>query len=172
MKTLYLLRHAKSSWNDPMLDDYDRPLNPRGMRSAPLMGDYMRAKGYRPDVVLCSSARRTLETLSLIKPSIGLDLPTLVEDGLYLASADTIIGRVQEIEPRYESALVVGHNPGLEDAVLLLCRPDQPAGTEIPRAMPTAGLAVIAFDGPDWDAVREGTGTLTDFSVPRGVSDP
>ncbi len=169
MKTLYLLRHAKSSWHDPTLDDHDRPLNPRGLRSAPAMGDHMEARGYKPELILCSSSRRTLETLSLIKPFIGLTIPTLVEDGLYLASASTILFRVQEIEDTYASALVLAHNPGLEDSVQALTDPET-SPEPVPAAMPTAALAVIRFDVPSWNAVAEGAGQLTDFTVPKDVA--
>ncbi len=170
MKTLFLLRHAKSSWNDPMLDDFDRPLNPRGLRSAPVMGEYMKSKGYAPDLVLCSSARRTLETLSLIKPFIGLDLPTRIEDGLYLASADSIIMRAREIDDRFAAVLWIGHNPGLEDAVLLLTT-RKGENTQQTQVMPTAALAMLTMDVASWRDVGEGTARLSDFSAPRGLSD-
>ncbi len=169
MRTLYLMRHAKSSWHDPTLEDYDRPLNPRGLRAAPLVGAHMEACGYRPDVILCSSARRTLETLSLIKPYVGLTVPTHIEDGLYLADAGTLIGRVQEITGGHVAALVIGHNAGLEDCLTLLADP-QASETAVPAAMPTASLAALTFTVDDWAGVAEGTGRLTDFTTPAMLS--
>ncbi len=168
MKTLLLLRHAKSSWHDPGLNDFDRPLNPRGLRNAPLIGGYMANHGYVPDVILCSSSRRTLETLSLIKPFLGLTIPTQIEDGLYLASARMLISTINEIDNGYGSALVIAHNPGLEDCVGLLTD-EEHSTRQVPEALPTAGLALLRFSVPDWESVADGEGELLDFAAPKSM---
>ncbi len=168
MKTLYLLRHAKSSWHDPALSDFDRPLNPRGLRNAPLIGSYMAEHGYQPDVILCSSARRTLETLSLIKPYVGLATPTMVQDALYLASARMLLSAINEIDEIFKSALVIAHNPGLEDLCALLSV-KEPQARQAPEVLPTAGLVVFRFSTPTWEDLGEGMGRLLDVIVPRSL---
>ncbi|MGF1455139.1 MAG: histidine phosphatase family protein [Alphaproteobacteria bacterium] len=168
MKTLYLLRHAKSSWHDPALNDFDRPLNPRGLRNAPLIGSYMAEHGYLPEVILCSAARRTLETLSLIKPYVGLSTPTLVQDGLYLASARMLLSAVNEIDDSFSSALVIAHNPGLEDLCSFLSLKG-PEARPAPETLPTAGLVVFRCTATAWEDLAEGTGRLLDVIMPRAL---
>ncbi len=168
MKTLYLLRHAKSSWHDPGINDFERPLNPRGLRNAPLIGSYMAEHAYMPEVILCSAARRTLETLSLVKPFLGLTVPTLIQDGLYLASARMLLEAVNEIDDSFGSALVIAHNPGLEDLCRLLADAGQ-SSTPIPDTMPTAGLAVFKCDAGQWQDIEEGHSRLVDIVTPRHI---
>jgi len=165
MRTIYLLRHAKSSWHDPGLADFDRPLNPRGMRAGPVIGGYFENNGYRPELILCSASRRTLETLSLVKPFIDLATPTLIEDGLYLASAGTILERLQSVDDAYRSAMVIAHNPGLEDAVGLLRHPD--SAVDLPDKFPTAALAVFKAPIERWAELRAHSAKLTDLAKPR-----
>lgn len=171
LKTLYLLRHAKSSWHDPGLNDFERPLNPRGLRNAPIVGSYMAQKDYMPEVIFCSSARRTLETLSLIKPFIGLTTATHVEDGLYLASAPVLIGTAQDIEDSFSSALLIAHNPGLEDCLLLLAHAAR-SKVPVPNAVPTAALGVFRFEADRWSGIGEGSGALVDFVTPDMLDRP
>ncbi len=168
MKTLYLMRHAKSSWHDPGLSDFDRPLNPRGLRNAPLVGSCMADKEYVPDLILCSSARRTLETLSLIKPYVGLTIPTHVEDGLYLASGRVLMTAASEVEDDYNSILIIAHNPGLEDCALMLANP-RSSRIPIPQAVPTAALCVFKADIPSWSVLSDGQGALLDFITPSQI---
>src|SRR5690349_9772479 len=111
MRRLFLLRHAKSSWEDPDLADRDRPLAPRGRRAAKAIGEYVRREGIAPALVLCSSSRRTRETLDRL--GLGGGVPTLIEDELYGASARALLGRLQQVDDGVESVLLVAHNPGI-----------------------------------------------------------
>jgi phosphohistidine phosphatase len=134
MRTLYLLRHAKSSWDDPALADRDRPLAKRGRKAAKRIARHLRDEGIEPDLVLCSSSVRTLQTLE----RIGLEGE--VEDGLYGASAAELLDRLREVPSDVESVMLIGHNPGLEGLLAEL-------SGERPDKFPTAALATLEFDG-------------------------
>ena len=138
MRRLFLLRHAKSAWDDPALDDFDRPLNERGRNAAAAMAAFFNREGYRPDVVLCSPARRTRETLAAFS---GLPQPAF-PPALYHASAETII-RLVEDGLASGSVLVVGHNPGMHNAVLRLLPNDAPERPRLRAKFPTGALAVF-----------------------------
>src|SRR5262245_5412800 len=112
MKRLYLLRHAKSSWDDESLADHDRPLSARGRRAADAIGTYLREHGIEPELILCSSSTRTRETLA----RIGLDGE--IERDLYGASASELLARVSELPPSLGSVMLIGHNPGMHDLAL------------------------------------------------------
>lgn len=174
MKTLYLLRHAKSSWSDHAMDDHDRPLNRRGQQNAPLMGQFMRKSGFVPDMILCSTARRTAETLSLIVPYIGDETPVRFERNLYLASSDAMLDRIREADASCERLLVVAHNPGMEHLAADLVSRKKLNGTEnlletMLSKYPTAALTVVDFDVEDWREVALGTGLLREFKCPRDL---
>lgn len=174
MKTLYLLRHAKSSWSDHAMDDHDRPLNRRGQQNAPMMGQFMRKSGYLPDKILCSTARRTAETLSLLVPYIGDQTPVRFERDLYLASSDAMLERIQRADPSSDRLLVVAHNPGMEHlAADLICRDKLDENAELLETLiakyPTAALTVIEFDNDNWRDVQLGTGFLREFKCPRDL---
>jgi phosphohistidine phosphatase len=151
MKRLYLLRHAKSSWDDPELADHERPLSARGRRAADAIGAHMREHGIEPQLVLCSSATRTRETLARI------GLSGEIEPGLYGASASELLARVRELPPSLESVLLIGHNPGIHDVALAL--------TGAPGKYPTGALATIELAG--WTA---GSGRMIDFVRPRELA--
>jgi phosphohistidine phosphatase len=137
MPHLYLLRHAKSSWDDPGLTDHDRPLAPRGRRAAKAIGAYLGEQGIEPELVLCSSATRARETFERLR------LPDVeIEPGLYGASANVLLARLREVPPAVESVMLVGHNPGIEDVVHRL------APGALRGKFPTAALATLAM--PDW----------------------
>ncbi len=174
MKTLYLLRHAKSSWSEHAMDDHDRPLNRRGQHSAPLMGQFMRRSGFLPDMILCSTSRRTAETLSLIVPYIGDETPVQFERNLYLASSDAMLDRIRHVDPSCDRLLVVGHNPGIEHLAADLVSREKLNGSEalfetLQTKYPTAALTVVQFDVRDWQQVELGTGTLREFKCPRDL---
>src|SRR3954454_11353376 len=114
MKHLLLLRHAKSSWKDRELADHDRPLAPRGRRATKLIAEHLRQQSVMPAVVLCSSARRTRETLERIAPALGEEVPVRIERELYAASEQGLLERLRGLEDGVESVLVIGHNPGLQ----------------------------------------------------------
>ncbi|MFL5847895.1 MAG: SixA phosphatase family protein, partial [Solirubrobacteraceae bacterium] len=117
MRRLFLLRHAKSSWKDRELADHDRPLAPRGRRATKLIAEHLRQQSVMPAVVLCSSARRTLETLERISPALGEEVSVHIERELYAASEQSLLERLRGLEDGVESVLVIGHNPGLERLV-------------------------------------------------------
>ncbi|PAX07883.1 SixA phosphatase family protein [Sphingomonas lenta] len=170
MKTLTLLRHAKSSWDDPVGRDFDRPLNARGRRAAVTVGRHLRGQGVSFDYLIASPAVRVVETLDGFASGYG-PLPDVVEDRrIYLASAATLLEVVQGLPASVERVLMVGHNPGLEDLVLALV----PDGTEglrdaVEEKYPTASVAEMRFDASDWAAVRPGGATLTRFVRPRDL---
>ena len=171
LRQLLLLRHAKSSWDDPGLSDHARPLNARGRRSAVAMRDAMRALGLAPDVVLVSSARRTLQTLEALEP---WDETPLIEpmDALYLAGPDTIVEVLARVAETARSVLVIGHNPGLHEfAVRLVGQAMDVANSDARRlsdGYPTGALAEFSIAG-SWSALGEGSGRLTRFLSPRDL---
>ena len=169
VRQLYLLRHAKSSWGDPANDDHDRPLAPRGRRAAHLVGDHVRAAGIAVELVLCSSARRTQETLELIAPALGPAAVVLVEPGLYGASARELLHRVQNVPDATRSVMVIGHNPGLEDLAATLAGADGADGLDRMAAkFPTAALATLTVPTA-WADLAPGGATLTAYVVPRDL---
>ena len=167
MKTLTLLRHAKSGWDDPVSRDFDRPLNPRGRRAAQTVGREMRAQGLAFDLVLASPARRVIETLEEVEGAFG-PLSPRFDQRLYLASPETLLDLVHEAEEGAASLLIVAHNPGLEMLALSLSRPD-PLRGEVALKYPTATLAELRFDVERWADVREGRGALARFVRPRDL---
>ena len=148
MPTLYLLRHAKSSWDDPALADHDRPLAPRGLRNAAALAAHLRAEGVVPELVLCSTAQRARETLAAILPALGGDTEILVESGLYGSSAEELLARLHAVPEIVGSVMIVAHNPGLEDLASRL------AGDEAPERLPTAALVELSTGGP-WATLGE-----------------
>jgi phosphohistidine phosphatase len=170
MRQLLLLRHAKSSWDDASMSDRDRPLNARGRRSAGVMRQAMRDLGLAPDVVLVSTARRTMETLEALEP--WEEMP-LVEpmDSLYLATAPQLGAALHGVAETVRSVLVIGHNPGLHDFAVSLAGPlTMASGSEAARRLaagyPTGALAEFVVAGSWWD-LREGGGRLVRFLTPR-----
>jgi phosphohistidine phosphatase len=167
---LLLLRHAKSSRDDPSLDDVERPLNARGRRDAPAMAAFMAAEGYVPDVVLCSSAVRTRETLELLAQT--LELPTVRYDRrLYLAEPETILARIARSGGAARQLMVVGHNPGLHALALDLVGKGPRKDLErLATKFPTCALAVIDLPAADWRTLSPRSGRLVHFAVPRDLA--
>ncbi|THH34462.1 histidine phosphatase family protein [Aliishimia ponticola] len=162
MRRLILMRHAKSSWDSAGLADHARPLNPRGVASAAAMGDWLRQNGYVPDQVICSSARRTQETLE----GLGLDdAAPQITDALYHAGPADILAALRSAEGR--CVLILGHNPGMADfAVRILSdAPDHARFDDFP----TCATLVADFDVKEWSEVAWGQGHATDFAIPREV---
>lgn len=175
MKELFFLRHAKASRDDPTLDDHDRPLAARGKRDARTMGEHMRAQGYSPEHILCSSALRTRDTLALIEPLLSKPRETHIESALYLASERTLMKRLQALDDSVSSAMLIGHNPGIEALVLHLARKNGAAAERklrerIEEKFPTAALAVLHFSGPHWSALAAGAGRLVAVVRPRALA--
>jgi phosphohistidine phosphatase len=168
MKTLTLLRHAKSGWDDPTLTDFERSLSPRGREAARAMGRKMRALGLAFDRVVASPAARVTETIDGLGETYG-PLDPVSEERVYLASLDTLLALVRGTADSCAGLLIVGHNPGMERLALLLSRPG-PLRDEVAVKYPTGALAEIAFPVEHWRGVAEGLGTLTRFLRPRDVS--
>ena len=168
MKTLFLLRHAKSSWDEPGLADFDRPLNKRGRKAARAMGKYAGREGLKPELVLCSTSRRTRETLKRFEGGLGESLDTEFPEALYLASAGTILDAIQTAPEDVASVMIVAHNPGMHHAALDLIKT---AAAEDLSALkynfPTAALAEFSFETGNWSGVNFGQGKLVRFILPR-----
>lgn len=170
MLTLSLLRHAKSDWSTPGMDDFDRPLAPRGLDAAPRMGAYMAHEGLKPQLVLCSAAVRTRQTLDLVLPHLATKPEISYERGLYLASAATLLKRLQQLPEDVSHAMLVGHDPGMHEiAVALAGEGERGALCALARKFPTAGLAVFRFDGARWSEIAKGKGRLLRFVTPRAL---
>jgi phosphohistidine phosphatase len=178
MRQLLLLRHAKSSWDDPAQSDHARPLNARGRSAAAAVRRAMRDLGLVPDVVLVSSARRTLQTLEALAP---WDETPIIEpmNGLYLASAAHIVQTLQGISDTVRSLMVVGHNPGLHDLALTLVgahamSTDGTLMRKLAEGFPAAGLAEFTI-ARSWQALGEGggegAGRLVRFLGPRDLAE-
>jgi phosphohistidine phosphatase len=168
MLTLILLRHAKSSWNSPTTPDRDRPLAPRGLADAPVMGKAMAERGIDPELVLCSSARRTRDTLDLVLPELRVEPKIVYQDALYHASAEEMLDMLHAIEPGANRVMLVGHNPEIQIFALDLVG----AGAKsfllrLGAKYPTAGLAVINFESGLWKNVAVKSGTLSLFLTPK-----
>jgi phosphohistidine phosphatase len=165
---LLLLRHAKSSWGNPDLDDHDRPLNRRGERGARRMGAHLAEHRARPTLVLCSSALRTVQTLERVVAELAEEPERSIEPGLYLASAATLLERIRDVGPEHAEILVIGHNPGIAELADGLAGQGDLANRErMQRKYPTGGLAELVFPGSDWREARPGAGRLESFRTPR-----
>jgi phosphohistidine phosphatase len=162
--TLYLLRHAKSSWDDPALGDDQRPLAARGRRAGKLIAEHLLRAEIEPELVLCSSAQRTRETLELVRPALG-GASVVFEDELYGASSRQLLGRIRLVPHEIRSVMVIGHNPGLEQLALALASTGDELG-RLEQKFPTGALATLELAEP-WDRVAPGGATLTAYVVPK-----
>jgi phosphohistidine phosphatase len=165
MRTLHILRHAKSSWDDPELADHERPLSRRGVRDAKRIAVHLRELHAEPAVVLCSSSARTRQTLDLIAASLG-DAQIQVEDVLYGASADALLKRLADLPDSVLSAMLIGHSPGLEDLVAWMAAPG-PLLDRVMAKFPTGALATLALGDRPWGSVHQAGAELVGFTVPR-----
>ncbi len=170
MKTLTLLRHAKSGWDDAATSDFDRPLNRRGQAAARAMGREMRALGLAFDAAYASPARRVVETLAGATESYGRALDPAFDRNLYLAPTDTLLEIVRGADDAGDRLLLVGHNPGFERLALLLTREEGDAArAEIATKYPTGALAEIALPIGHWRDAAPGIGRLVRFIRPRDL---
>lgn len=170
MKTLTLLRHAKSGWDDPVERDFDRPLNPKGRRAAQTVGRQMRVLGLAFDHVVASPAQRVVETIAEVEAGYGAPLAPAWDRRAYLASSASLLDIIRETPAQATRLLLIGHNPGLEDLVLLLV-PDRSGALRdaVEAKYPTASFAEMTFDVGDWPALSPGGATLTRFVRPRDL---
>ena len=170
MKTIYLLRHAKSSWKDPGLDDHDRPLNKRGKAAAEAMGAFMVQEGMAPRLVLCSSAKRTRSTLKKVRPALDEHTVTVVEEAFYHADAGEWLRRLRGLDRDVGSVLLIGHNPALETlAHRLAGGGDTDAFDRMAVKFPTAALAVFKADVGAWNELEPHGARLASFTCPRDL---
>ena len=172
MKKLILLRHAKSSWDDPTLDDHDRPLNRRGLEAAPVIGSWLDYRKHSPELVLCSSAVRTRETVRGVRKAMPRLPEPLIEAGLYHASPGEMLERLQRLPADLDCVMLVGHQPGLGALARKLS--DGKENRRCRRAFehfPTAAAAVLEIDLEDWAELDYASARFVDFAKPRELLD-
>jgi phosphohistidine phosphatase len=167
VKTLYLLRHAKSSWDDPGLEDLDRPLAPRGRRASKRIARHVRQSDIAPELVLCSPSVRARETLEAVRAALGDPMVRFVPE-LYAVSGPVLLRVVRQAEPGVGALLVVGHNPGLHElAVRLTGSGDGDLRARLREKLPTGALVTLVFEASSWPEVEPGAGKLVGYVVPR-----
>ena len=177
MKRLVFLRHAKAVPSSPDLEDHDRRLAERGRSDAIRMGQFLKEEGAVPELVLCSTALRTRETLELVLPQLFAEPEIRYLPELYLARWLSIANLVRQVRDKVETMLVVSHNPGIEEVVRKLARPPGDTKTRklhqlLEAEYPTAAVAVLEFDVALWSAVERGEGELLNFVRPRDLRGP
>ena len=172
MKTVLLVRHAKSSWDDPALGDFDRPLAARGKQAAPRIARYIQDEGLAPELVLCSTARRAQETWALMAPAFDTDIPIDLRRDLYHAAPYGLLEALREAPDEAAAVLMVAHSPAMEGLAIGLSGPgsDEAALERMSAKFPTGALAVISFDGERWGDIGENGGALTRFVSPRDLA--
>ncbi len=170
MKTLFLLRHAKSSWSNPGLKDFDRPLAARGREAALKMGAFMAEKDLHPELVLSSSSARTRQTLARFEKGYGRELNAQFLDDLYGAWPDVMLDLIQNAPEGVQSLMLVAHNPGMHEAAMqFLDGGDKAAMAEMDYKFPTGALAQFEFETTTWPGVKFGAGKLVRFVKPRDL---
>lgn len=162
---LILTRHAKSSWDDPLMSDHDRPLNKRGRASAAAVGRWMAAKGHVPDEALVSTAERTRETWRILSREAGFETPVDFTRSLYLAEPDALLKILRGASGT--SVMLVAHNPGASFMARSIVT--TPPREHLFDRFPTGATAVVDFDTERWDEVQWRNGRLVDFAVPRNL---
>lgn len=168
MRTLYLLRHAKSSWDDPTLADHDRPLALRGIRATSAVAEHLRHAEVVPDVVLCSAAQRTRETLERLGEAIPDDCEVHLEDRLYGAPAKVLLGRLRTLPDDARRVMLIGHNPALQELALRLAASGSPLD-RMAHKFPTAALATLEASIDTWSDLAPGCAHLTSFVRPKDL---
>lgn len=161
-KTLYLVRHAKSSWDDPSLGDRDRPLSQRGLSSAPDMGRRLAAQGHKPDLIISSPAKRALTTAKKIAKETGYPEAKIVTDEhLYFSGTRNMVDLLENLDDKHNKVMIVGHNPAMSSLLNILC--DSPV-----ENMPTCAVAVVGFDMSSWSELTMSDGELLAYDFPKG----
>lgn len=159
MKRLYILRHAKSSWNDSTLSDFERPLNDRGREAAPFMGELMAKRGWVPGIFFSSPAVRAMQTARFVIDSSGFAPPLVIDERIYEASSQALKQIVTGLDEGHNSAILVGHNPGIEGLIELM--------TGEKQRMPTAALAIIDIEAESWERAFETKAILVETVKPK-----
>lgn len=160
-KRLTLLRHGKSSWHDPDLADFDRPLNKRGQRDAPMMGQRLAKKGFAPDLFLVSPAVRARLTGEIIAEQLGVDKRQLSFDhNIYMACEHELINLLRSIDEQFQDVLLIGHNPGITDLANYLV-------DGCIENVPTCGVFSVALPITGWGDLERAAGTLIYYDYPK-----
>jgi len=160
MKKLYIIRHAKSSWDSDAKSDFDRPLNKRGKRDAPLMGEVLKELDVMPDLILASSAKRTTMTALILAEKIGYDEEIVFEDDLYLASDSEIDGFIKRVDDSINSLFVIAHNPGVTNFINRFT-------DDYISNLPTTGVFAIEFEVESWHDIKPRSGKKLFFEYPK-----
>lgn len=153
------MRHAKSSWDDPAQSDFERPLNERGRKAAPFMGEVMTKNNFTPEIIVSSPAMRARQTAELVKKSAACDAGIKFDERIYEASPQRLLEVIADIENDFDSAMIVGHNPGFESLVRVL--------TGKIEAMPTAALAIVDLEIGSWREIGFEKGNLRKIIRPK-----
>lgn len=161
MKTLYLVRHAKSSWKNTKLRDFERPLNKRGLNDAPLMGKVLKKMNIKPDLIISSPAKRTLDTAEYFCEKINFPFEDVIfDDSFYNGSSEDLLKEIQDQKYDINSIMIFAHNPGLTDLHNYLC-------DEFIENIPTAGVSILNFDSESWNDLKEKSCELEFFEFPK-----
>ena len=161
MKTLYLLRHAKSSWDDPELKDFERPLSDRGLQDAPIIGERFKQRGGVPGCIISSPAMRAKTTAKLIGEAIGFPVDDIASNPeLYFAGTGMFLKAASLLDDDCDSAMLVGHNPAITEFANVMTNSDI-------DNIPTCGLVEISLDIDDWSEIETGIGSLVEFDYPK-----
>jgi phosphohistidine phosphatase len=164
-KTLYLMRHAKSSWGDMTLGDFDRPLNERGQRDAPEMGRRLKKRDVKPEIILCSPARRTHQTVERLIRELGGTMKAVqFDDRIYEADPETLLELIRSLPDTCSSAMLIGHNPSMGWLVNHL------SDVRIEK-MPTCAVATLELPSPNWKNTGTETARLLEFDYPKRMTD-
>lgn len=168
MRRLILFRHAKSDWTGDAATDHDRGLAPRGRRTAGPMGAWLAGRGFRPDLVICSTATRAKRTWNLAKAAFTPAPKTEFSDAVYEASAKALLDVVRGAPGDAQTLMIVGHNPGLEDLIALLAASGDPeARRTLSAKFPTAAIAVLDIPEDGWSAIAPKSARLDRFVTPK-----
>ena len=160
MKSLVLIRHAKSSWSNPLLDDFDRPLNKRGIKNAPFMAKMLRKKELKPDLIISSPSKRTKDTLDFFIKEFDYKGEIIFEESIYEAPYINILKVIKNIDDKHKTIFLFGHNPGLNDLTGFLLG-------EFKENIPTSGVLKIDFDTNYWKNISKDNSKLIFFNFPK-----
>lgn len=160
MKKLFIIRHAKSDWSDTSLDDFDRPLNNRGLKNAPFMGKLLKEKGVMPDLIISSSANRTFTTAQIFASQLGYLGDILLDKNLYEVSANTIESIVKNVSDNFDTIFLIGHNPGLQMFAETISK------FEVDN-MPTCAVVEIDFKVDSWKDISRKESKLISYDYPK-----
>lgn len=168
---LLLVRHVKSAWDDRSLADHDRPLAPRGVNALPLLGEYLVDAAPEPEVVLCSPARRTTDTLAGLRDAVPDEAQVRMEADVYLADASTLLSLLHDIDRDVGCAMIIGHNPGIQDlSIRLVGDGDSELRHQLVTKLPTGAVVTLSFDGT-WADLGNGVARLEALFMPRKPRD-